>query len=258
MSNVVTCNTLGRYGRFCNGLYQIASVIGIARRNNFDFAFPLFVNWDHKERFGSTEDCDVFKHFVNPLPLYDGPTLPDHPVPWGYSDIKLERSVSLSGHFQSERFFSHAIDEVKFYLRMKDEYPQSDYCAIHVRLGDYSTEAGYHPRMTMGYYYQAMALFPKDQPYLVFSDDIPAAREMFGSEVEYANGDYLDDFKRLKSCRHFIIGNSSYSAMAAILGEAKDKRVVAPRPWFGPAAQITGEDIYGKDWTVINWEVKAA
>jgi hypothetical protein len=58
----------------------------------------------------------------------------------------------------------------------------------------------------------------------------------------------------MKSCRYFVIANSSYSAMAAILGEAKDKRVIAPRPWFGPAAQITGEDIYGADWTVLNWQ----
>jgi len=254
MSNLVTFNALGRYGRAANALYQVAGTIGIARRNGFDFAFPLLINWDHKERFGSSEDCDMYKHFVNPLPLYTGSTLPDHPVEWGYQDVKLDRSVSLSGHLQSERYFSHALDEVRWYLRMKDEYPQNDYCAIHWRAGDYSTEAGYHPRMTMDYYSQAMALFPKDQPYLVFSDDIPAAREMFGAEVEYANGNYLDDFKRMKSCRYFVIANSSYSAMAAILGETKDKMVVAPRPWFGPAAQITGEDIYGSDWTVLNWQ----
>ena len=253
MSKTVTFNMLGRYGRLANQMYQIAGVIGVARRNGFDFAFPYWKNYDHLERFCSSEDIDIQKHFVNPLPLYDGPTLPDHPVPWGYSDVKLTRSVSLSGHFQSEKYFEHCIDEVKWYLRMKDEYPQNDYCAIHVRLGDYDDQ--YHPRMTMDYYSKAMAEFPADQPYLVFSDDVPAARQMFGEKVEYANGDYLEDFKRMKSCRHFIIGNSSYSAMAAILGEAWDKGVVAPRPWFGPKyAQITGEDIYGSGWKVVNWQ----
>lgn len=236
-------------------LYQVAGVIGIARRNNFDFAFPLLVNHDHKERFGSTEDCDVYNHFVNPLPLYDGPTLPDHPVPWGYSDVKLDRSVSLSGHFQSEKFFEHAIDEVKWYLRMKDEPPQNDYVAIHWRAGDYATGAGYHPRMTMDYYRPAMDHFHGTR-FLVFSDDIIAAKEMFGPSVEYSEGrDYLQDFKLMKRCRHFIIANSSYSAMAAILSDAKDKEVIAPRPWFGPQyAQITGEDIYSPSWKVIDYE----
>jgi hypothetical protein len=252
MTNLVTFNMLGRYGRLANQMYQIAGVIGVARRNGFDFAFPYWKNYDHLERFGSVEDIDIQKHFVNPLPVYDGPTLPDYPVPWGYHEINLTRSVSLSGHFQSERYFEHAIDEVKWYLRMKDEYAQSDYCAIHVRLGDYDDQ--YHPRMTMDYYSKAMAEFTPSQLYLVFSDDIPAARQMFGDQVEYAEGDYLDDFKRMKASRHFIIGNSSYSAMAAILGEATDKRVIAPRPWFGPKyTQITGEDIYGLGWKVIDY-----
>jgi hypothetical protein len=63
----------------------------------------------------------------------------------------------------------------------------------------------------------------------------------------------------MKACRHFIIGNSSYSAMAAILGEAPDKKVIAPAPWFGPKyTDIKGDDIYCSDWTVINYEKKEA
>lgn len=252
MSKIVTFNMLGRYGRLCNQMFQIAGVIGVARRNGFDFAFPYWKNYDHLERFGSSEDIDIQKHFVNPLPLYDGPTLPDHTVPWGYSDVKLSQSVSLSGHFQSEKYFEHAIDEIKWYLRMKDEPPQNDYVAIHVRRGDYDDR--YHPRVPESYYRAAMAEFA-DAKFLVFSDDIQACREMFGSEVEYSEGDYLEDFRLMKRCRHFIIANSSYSAMAAVLGDAKDKQVIAPRPWFGPAyAQITGEDIYSAGWKVINWE----
>lgn len=251
---IVTFNMLGRYGRLANQMYQIAGVIGVARRNGFDFAFPKWINWDHKERFESSEDCDIYKHFVNPLPEYDGPTLPDHPVQWGFQDVRLNQSVSLSGHFQSEKYFEHAIDEVKWYMRMVDEYPQSDYVAMHVRRGDY--DDAWHPRIPESYYRRAMQEF-NGARFLVFSDDISACKEMFGSEVDYANGDYLDDFKRMKSCRHFIIGNSSYSAMAAILGDAKDKRVIAPSPWFGPSWHPNiraNRDIYGPQWTVINWQ----
>lgn len=252
MSAIITFKMLGRYGRLANQFYQIAGVIGVARRNGFDFALPHWKNYDHLERFGSSEDIDIQKHFVNSLPLYDGPTLPDRPVPWGYSDIKLTQSVSLSGHFQSEKFFSHTIDEVRWYLRMKDEPAQNDYVAIHVRRGDYDDR--YHPRIPESYYRAAMAKFPGAK-FLVFSDDIQACKEMFGAEVTYSEGDYLDDFRRLKRCKHFIIANSSYSSMAAVLGDSPEKRVIAPEPWFGPAyAQITGEDIYGPGWTVINWQ----
>lgn len=248
----MTFNALGRYGRLCNQMFQIAGTIGIARRNGFDFAFPRWVNHDHRDRFGSNEDIDLQKYFINPLPLYDGPPLPDRFVHWGYSDVVLTESVSLSGHMQSLKYFEHALDETRWYFRMVDEPPQNDHIAIHARLTDYDN--AYHPRLDMRYYDLAMAQFPGAK-FLVFSDDLNAAREMFGNKVEYSNGNYIDDFKLLKSCASFIIGNSSYSAMAAILGEAKDKRVVAPRPWFGPSyTNITGEDIYCDDWTVINWQ----
>lgn len=253
MRKIVTFNALGRYGRAANAFYQVAGTIGIARRNGFDFAFPLLINWDHKERFGSSEDCDMYKHFVNPLPLYDGPTLPDHPIEWGYREVNLTQSVSLSGHFQSEKYFEHAVDEVKWYLRMKDEPPLNDYVALHIRRGDYDDR--YHPRIPESYYRAAMAEFP-GRRFLVFSDDIPTCKEMFGSDVEYSEGrDYLEDFKLMKRCQSFIVANSSYSAMSAVLGDAPDKKVIAPRPWFGPAyAQIDGEDIYGNTWKVIDWQ----
>ena len=257
--NIVTYNQLGRYGRFANQLYQIAGTIGIARKNGFDFAFPEWKNYDHAERFHSQEDIDLQKYFVNPLPVYNGPQLPDRFVDWGYHEIKLTQSCSLSGHMQSIRYFEHCLDEVNWYLKMKDEYPQNDYCAIHVRLGDY--DGGYHPRMDMRYYGEAIAQFPKGTKFIIFTDDQVTAGRLFS---EYGNGftfsegkNYIEDFKLMKSCRHFIIGNSSYSAMAAILGEAKDKRVIAPSPWFGPKyTDIKGDDIYCPDWTVINYENK--
>lgn len=235
-------------------MFQIAGTIGIARRNGFDFAFPEWKNYDHRDRFGSAEDIEIEKYFVNPLPRYDGPELPDQFVHWGYHDVILNQSVSLSGHLQSLKYFEHCLDEVKWYFEMVDEYPLNDYCAVHVRLGDY--DDAYHPRLDLDYYGPAMDRLPCK--FLVFSDDIDAAKRLFGNSVEYSEGrDYIDDFKLMKSCRHFIIGNSSYSAMAAILGEANDKQVIAPRPWFGPAATISGDSIYYDEWEVINYK-KAA
>lgn len=262
--NIVTYHQLGRYGRFANQLYQIAGTIGIARKNGFDFAFPEWRNYDHVERFGSQEDIDLQKYFENPLPVYKGPQLPDRFVHWGYHDIKLTNSCSLSGHMQSLKYFEHCLDEVRWYFRMKDEYPQNDFCAIHVRLGDYDN--AYHPRLDMRYYAEAITQFPEGSKFYVFSDDWEAASDMFvahygsdkeGKRFKYVSGDYIDSFKKMKSCRHFIIGNSSYSAMAAILGEAKGKKVIAPSPWFGPKhTDITGKDIYCPDWTAINYEKK--
>lgn len=265
MRSLITCRSAGRYGRFCNGAYTISGCLGIARRNGMDFA--LTEPWrNHDGRtFEPDLNIDVFEWFVNPLPIYDGPDLPQRGIPWGYHDVQLTESTDLQGHFQSEKYFSHAIDEIRWYMRMKDEPPQSDYCAIHWRAGDYGDAPSsqhpdgnsFHPRMDLRYYEPAMAHFGSAQKFMVFSDDIPRARKMFGERVEYSEGrNYLEDFRLLKTCSHFIISNSSYSAFAAVLGDAKDKQVIAPRPWFGGpyTGQIDAEDIYGPTWKVIDWQ----
>lgn len=256
MSGYLTNLSIGNYGRFANGVYQVAAAFGIARRNNLTPVFPLWRNTWHRDAFGSTEDIDIYKHLVNPLPpLPDGLTFTDKQVEWGYHDVILPTgNWNLSGHFQSTRYFEHCIDEVRWQLRMRDEPPRNDYCAIHVRLGDYDNT--YHPRLDLRYYEPAMAHFGSSTKFLVFSDDVDAAKQMFGDRCDYSEGrDYLADFKLLKSCSSFIIGNSSYSAIAAVLSDAPDKQVVAPRPWFGPAyAEIDGEDIYEAGWKVVDWQ----
>jgi len=263
MRKIVTFERLGRYGRFANQLFQIAGTIGIARRNGFDFGFPAWHN-EAALKFGQT-DLDVQARFENPLPLYDGPRLPEYSIPFGYKNVRLTRSVSLLGYLQSERYFSHCLDEVKYYFRMKHEPPRNDYCAIHWRAGDYGAAPtqykpkgnASHPRMTMSYYEPAMSLFGSDQKFLVFSDDLEAAKNLFGRHVEYSEGlDYLDDFRLMKSCKHFIISNSSYSLMAAILAEHPEKQVVGPSPWFGGEFAKTHDesDILSPGWHVVNYE----
>lgn len=263
MSNICTFSKLGKWGRAANAWFQIAGTIGVARRNGYEYAFPLMINHDGRN-FEPNLDIDMHKRFLNPLPLYTGPELPVYDCPWGYRHIDLTQSTDLLGHFQSEKFFSHCLDEVRFYLTMKDETPLNDYCAIHWRAGDYGAQKSlqhpdgnsYHPRMALSYYDPAMALFPSNQKYMVFSDDIEGAKAMFGDRVEYSEGrDYLDDFRLMKRCRHFIIANSSFSLLAAMLSDAPEKQVVAPVPWFaGPWSDWDSRDCYSPGWTVINWQ----
>lgn len=255
----LTMLSIGRYGRLANGMYQIAGILGIAKRNNLEPVFPKWINHDHRDRFGSSEDAELYKYFEHELPPIPDRVcwLPERPIQWGYWNIDLRPgNWNLSGHFQSPKYFANCVDTVQHYFRMKDEPPINGYVAIHIRLGDYDqgSDQGWHPRLGMSYYRPAMELFPNGE-FLVFSDDIGEAKRIFGSSVNYSEGqDYIQDFKLMKRCSHFIIGNSSYSAMAALLGEAPNKRVVAPRPWFGAAAGIHAEDLYDTDWTVINWQ----
>jgi len=259
----LTFSRLGRVGRFANGCFQVAATIGLARKNGMDFGFPYWMNHNGRD-FEPELDIDCQKEFANPLPLYNGPPLPSWDVPFGWHPERtiIPHSADLYGHFQSVKYFDWAIDEIRWYLTMKDEGPREDYVAVHYRAGDYGPQVSpqhpdgnsYHPRMNMAYYGPAMAQFPGCK-FLVFSDDIPGAREMFGDSVDYSEESYFNDFRRMKRCTSFIIANSSYSLMAAILGDAPDKRVVAPYPWFGgPWRDMPVNDIYSQGWSVVNWE----
>lgn len=249
-------NSLGHYGRFGNQLFQIAGTIGIARKYGYAYGFPEWKNHDHKDRFGSQEDIDLQKYFVNPLPQVDAVGYPDYPVSWGYHpDLHPPDNVSLSGHFQSEKYFAHCKDVIRHYFRMKYDWGDHDGCAIHVRLGDYDDK--YHPRLTAEYYNRAMALFPEGTKFTVFSDDLDAACKMFDlRKVGYNHSnDYIIDFAIMKKFKHFIIGNSSYSLMAAILGEHPDKKIICPSNWFGTAwganYRELSRDIYPKNSIII-------
>lgn len=261
---------LGKFGRFANGAYQIAATIGIARRNGFDFQFPYWQNHNGRD-FEPDLDIDCQKEFVNPLPLQTIPDPPQHGVAFGWHPdrIKLSHSVDLYGHFQSEKYFDCAIDEVRWYMTMKDEPPLNDYCALHWRAGDYGEQPTpqhpdgnpFHPRMNESYYGPAIAQFDSDQKFLVFSDNIEGAKQMLGTSDRfvYSEGrNYFDDFRLMKTCKHFIVANSSFSMFAAIIANQPGKRIIAPAPWFGGAYQgsLPEEDIYPSGCTVINYRTQ--
>lgn len=261
---MITNLSIGRYGRFGNMLFQIAAVIGIARRCGQEYGFLPPVNWDHKERFGSDEPVELEPFFENIFPRLDKDARQFHgrSYQFGYHDIYLPAGDwDIQGHFQSDKFFSDHIDEVRRVLKMRNEPVLQDLVAVHVRRGDYDDV--YHPRLKDDYYSRAIAKFPSGTKFMVFSDDPDDAFEMFkrigpvnapGSQffLSTQNG-YLGDFRLMKCCRHFITGNSSFSLMAAILGNGPDKRIICPKNWFGPAwgVKMPTRDIYPQNSIVI-------
>jgi hypothetical protein len=248
---MITFRQLGRYGRFANGLFQIAGTIGIATKKGYSYAFPKWVNHDHRN-FSETEEIDVQKYFVNELPYADDlERFPEMFIHWGYHGFDIPDNHSLVGHFQAPRYFAHCMDAIRYYFRMKDEPEQNEFIAIHLRGKDYYEGAdNYHPQCTKEYYDKAMALFPGEK-FLIFTDDREAAAKRFEG-IEYAEGNYIEDFRLMKRCKSFITSNSSYSLMAALLGEHPEKIIVCPSLWFGTqAGGMTGNDCYPENAIVI-------
>lgn len=254
---MITATSIGTggLGRFGNQMFTIAGVIGIAIKSGQPFGFPKWRNYDNA-LFGGTVD-DFSEFFENHLPSSDGLQFNEYGYFWGYRDIHLPMgNWSINAHLQSGKFFEHCLDTVRHYFRMKDEKKRGDgYVAVHYRAGDYIDDVrAYHPRQQKEYYEKAMSFFPSWTTFVVFTDDQDEAFKIFGHKVQYRSKEctYIDDFRDMKGFKSFIIANSSFSAMAAHLGEHPEKKVVAPKLWFGEQANgMDASDIYNKDWIVI-------
>lgn len=258
---MITFQHLGRLGRFGNQLFQIAGTIGIARKHGYDVGFPRWMNYDHAERFGSTEDCELGKYFVNPLPIWPGEPKPQFDIPWGYHSPHIPDNISLYGHLQSEKYFKHCIDEVRHYFTMKLMVPVGNFLAIHLRRGDYDDQ--YHPRLNFNYYLHALAFIPEPDGICIFSDD-PNEADVLANLIRsktkvdvtvFRKTTYMEDFAIMKNCSYFITANSTFSLMAAILSTAPNKKIVCPANWFGPAwgseCKEMAKDIYPENAIVI-------
>jgi hypothetical protein len=172
------------------------------------------------------------------------------------------------GYFQTEKYFEHCSDLILGFFQFdKDIKKQAEnnfpsfpvkleYVSIHLRRGDYAGLQQFHPVMDADYYFDAMTQFMDgDYCFLIFSDDIQYAKELFGEQenIVYIEGnDPAVDMCMMTMCDHNVIANSSFSWWGAWLNDNTNKKVIAPKRWFGPAYKGVHDtkDLYPQSWIV--------
>lgn len=254
---MITAKSLatGGLGRMGNQMFTIAGCIGIAVKSGQSYAFPEWITKDN-EIFGQKPD-NINDYLVKPLPaLASTNGFQDYGYFWGYKDIHLPTgNWSIDAHMQSEKFFKHCLPLIRETFTFKDEPEQNDYVAIHYRAGDYIDDPNaQHPRCSKEYYEKAMAQFPKGTKFLLFSDNLNEAEVRLSNNINiWMGSSYIEDFKKMKKCKSFICANSSFSLMAAILGDDPDKKIICPKNWFGSQmpAEFGTEDIYPENAIII-------
>lgn len=278
---MITYSKIGHFGRLGNQMFQFAGVYGIAKKLGYDIAFPIenVVEGQYEDfKDGVTRYCtfDIPKAFILNesilKPKSDILSKIEYSIEnephFHFTDnyFKIPDNCDLRGYFQTEKYFEHVKDELLNLFTFKPDikeaanklFPKLDTetVSIHLRVGDYKGLENFHPVCSPEYYTKAASLFnDKEYNFIIFSDDVNYCKELFGEQenIHYIdNNDPYVDMCLMSMCDHNIIANSSFSWWAAYLNQNKNKQVVAPKQWFGPAYyfQIT-DDLYCKGWKVV-------
>jgi len=276
-------NHLGNLGRLGNQMFEFAALRGIAAKHNYEFCIPPS---SHKgiENY-SLHQCFKLDHI--PVGFIEGEkySIEKH---FHYDDelvLNCPDEISLYGFFQSEKYFKHISEIVKKDFTFHDDIINpckefildiKDPIMLHVRRGDpnlvdprgfkwaYVNCSDQHPVQTIEYYEKALSRFEDNQPVIVFSDspEWVKEQEFFSDERfyisepqdKYSDGSYTPyvDLCLMSLCSHAIIANSSMSWWGAWLISNPNKKVIAPKMWFGPTyADKDTKDLYCDNWEII-------
>lgn len=128
--------------------------------------------------------------------------------------------------------------------------------AVHLRRGDYTTNAGFNT-LPLSYYEQASAYLRQRYENLrwyVFSDDIGWARQNlhFLDGATFMEGlSDVDDFRLMQQARYHIIANSTFSWWAAWLKQQQGQPVLAPRQPFQNTQLYLPHEFFPPDFVLI-------
>lgn len=303
---MIACNIMGGLG---NQLFQIFASMAYALENNVKLVFPYeykilarhtywetflnelkFFTTKNENNLVSNYDISLFPRYVEPSPRY--------------TSIRKfgSTNIFLSGYFQSYKYF-HSVRRTLFKMirldkkkeMVKQKYShlffeggttddamcidgntgtETDYIAIHFRMGDYKKLRHFHPVMNYEYYHDALTYIMENKPktsktralYFCESEDNEYVAGKIGKlhstfpDIEFVKvDDTIEDYEQvlIMSClTHYIIPNSTFSWWGAYFNESNDKIVCYPSVWFGEAYEHTHDssDLIPPEWVKIKCE----
>lgn len=251
-------------GGLGNQLFQIATTYALALRNNDIACFNLETCYTPLQGKPSYNYKTNILNKVNNVTdfIYSGKY---NEPKFSYQELPYSKNVLLDGYFQSEKYFIDFKEEIidLFELPLDSKTKVKEFfnwwgvndkpiSSIHIRRGDYLKNPNFHSVCPIEYYKKAMENIG-DSYFIFISDDMNWVKDNFkGNNVIYSTfNDEIDDLTLMTLCDNNIIANSSFSWWGAYLNRNKNKKVIAPKEWFGPMGPNDTNDIIPLDWTII-------
>jgi hypothetical protein len=184
--------------------------------------------------------------------------------------LTLADNIYLEGYWQSAKYFTSIAPFIRneFTLKnqlstsaakIRDVIENSNSISIHIRRGDYISNPDInqlHGVCSADYYHKCIEFFYNsldDPMFFIFSDDLSWSRKNISidARTEFVEThSTVEDFWLMKSCRHHIIANSTFSWWSAWLDDRPDSITFAPAQWFKDILSKT-EDLFPSSWSKV-------
>ncbi|MFA6520730.1 MAG: DUF5672 family protein [Candidatus Paceibacterota bacterium] len=151
--------------------------------------------------------------------------------------VSVFPNTKIDGMMQDEKYFEHRKNEIKEWLKVKEEYECSDYasddiCVINFRGGEYARHKDLY--LSKKYWEDAisnMLQINKDFKFIVITDD-PYEANKFFPDYEVFHFSIGKDYVVIKNAHYLILSNSSFAWFPAWLSPNL-KYCIAPKYWAG-------------------------
>jgi hypothetical protein len=270
---MITCDVLGKCNNnsgLGNQLFCIATTLSLALDNSDTPVFPDLKKSHYKfysknifHKLDTGEDKSFVRNYYREPPYSS--TL--------YNKISYLENMCLHGHFQSYKYFEHNSDHIKdtFVLpekleisvtsRHEEMLSLKNSVSLHIRRGDYVSDSlkNRYTSLDESYYNEALSIIGDYSKIVVFSDDISWCKEwpfLKDKSVIFVENEFdVIDLILMSKVSNNIIANSTFSWWSAFLNKNTNKKVIAPKEWFGPERSKDNEketkDLIPSDWIRI-------
>lgn len=255
---MITFNTLGIHGQLGNQMFQYALLQGINRITGVDVIFnQKTYDQSYLFRIFNVKNFKVEEHSL--IEEYREPKFTFNPEVFGLDN------TSFFGYFQSDKYFNHCAEHIKEEFTFKPHtissaknllkpFEGKTLTSVHVRRGDYLVNPDFHPTPSIDYYNTAFDLLDDgNTQFICMSDDINWCKSNFNRpNISFFYNSLDIDMCLISLCSNHIIANSSFSWWGSWLSVDRERKVVAPTPWFGPRAKdYDTADLYREEFIVI-------
>jgi len=231
-------------------IFNISANVNLPIENYIQITEPSFPNHQWNKSI-INEIENIFNSNINP-------------------HMRVNPHLFLQGYWQSPKYFNNFKSQINEEFTFKncientngsikniyDKINSTNSVLIHVRRADYLNDPIFNI-IDIDYIKSSIDMIKSKTSnlhYYIFSDDIQwCVNNLKLDNMTIIENDQNKDskcnyyFQLMKSCKHFITSNSTFSWWAAWLSQNTDKIIISPKLWFKNPS-INTEDKIPENW----------